>query len=53
MRTELAGAEMAAGTGEIDFRSAGLASGSYIYELVFTNAEGQTSRLVKTMKINR
>ena len=51
IRTELADVAMAAGLQQIDFRADGLASGSYIYELSFTDAQGQTARLVKTMKI--
>jgi hypothetical protein len=53
VRTEVTDVAMAAGQQQIDFRSEGLASGSYIYELSFTNAAGQTSRLVKTMKISK
>jgi hypothetical protein len=51
VRTELAEVTMTAGAQQIDFRSEGLASGSYIYELSFTDAAGQTTRLVRTMKI--
>jgi hypothetical protein len=51
VRTELAEVAMTAGLQQVDFRSEGLASGSYIYELSFTDADGQTTRLVKTMKV--
>jgi hypothetical protein len=51
IRTELAEASLSAGKQEIGFTAEGLASGTYIYELTFTNASGETTRIVKSMKI--
>jgi hypothetical protein len=53
MRTEASELSLGAGKHEFGLDAGGLASGSYIYELSFTNAQGETIRLVKTMKIAR
>lgn len=45
--------ELTAGPQQITFSNVNLASGTYVYELSFTNAAGETQRITKTMTLKK
>lgn len=45
--------ELTAGPQQITFSNVNLATGTYVYELSFTNAAGETQRVTKTMTLKK
>jgi hypothetical protein len=51
--TPINGVSYSAGKSQLTFEAANLASGTYIYELSFTNANGEVSKLMRKMTLNK
>ena len=51
--TPINNVDYATGTSHVSFNGANLASGTYVFELSFTNVNGETSKLSRKMTLNK